>query len=172
MRIELNSDSKLLDFIEKRCSSFEDPWVLVHSHSQILLEKLKTPTEKLKNITLKELKEVRVFTENAELKIWYYGDSFHFRLFTESDENDYEEPYIEKMALWGTDVFDGILTEEGRGCQIQIPPECTVEKSELPLILTTLNYYNYTSEKNPPEGLLEFKDARLRSIETSAGREL
>ncbi len=133
-----------------------NPWVLIYSHSEIILEQLDDLSDKVKKLTLNDIVEARIFNKEDELKIWKYQGKVKSRLFSEVKQNN-SEVYEENMLLWGDRVEDNVLKESGRGAEIKFPVEITSDK--LPLKVKVKNYYTYDDN-----GLILFHDARLTEI--------
>jgi len=147
--------AKFTDII-KRTNLDKISWVLIYSYSEIILEKLGTLTDKVKDMDMNNIMEARIFNENDELKIWKYQGDTKTRLFSESRQDDYQE-YEEAMLLWGNRVENNILKESGMGAEINFP--LPIAEEQLPFKIHVNNYYTFDEN-----GLIQFQDARLVKI--------
>jgi CRISPR-associated protein (TIGR03984 family) len=115
--------------------------------------------ERADELTPKNLKELRVFSENGELYIWKQNRELKYRLRIDNGKTG-EKVYIypEQHFMWG-DEHDQqdpqTVHEKNRGMRLRFP--CDVSKKALPLKYEVRNYYKY--DKNT--GLIQFEDARL-----------
>ncbi len=169
---------KVSDIIGNESFAYEqltdNSWVLIYAQSKILLEKLGSISQEAKDVPCKEIKELRIFNGNAELKAWNYQGDLKFRyivgntvhLQESQDPVTYEEIYPQTMLLWGNRVENkSILVESGYGTRITFPID--ISKYKLPLKIETKSYYNYDDN-----GLICFQDARLVKITDNSGTEV
>ncbi len=126
---------KLIDKIKEKNDIFDsNSWMLVYAHDNVILEKVDLSSDMIKNLSLNDIKETRIFNKNDELKIWNYQGDTKSRLFSETNQSDYEEPYEEIMLL--------------QDCFKKLGKEIKVK-----------NYYKYDEN-----GLIQFQDARLTEV--------
>ncbi len=155
---------QLIDIIKNKAQMDNNPWVLIYSYSEIILEQLDHLSDKAKKIVTDDILEARIFNKHDELKIWKYQGKIKSRLFSETKLKNYEE-YKENMLLWGDRVENNVLQEFGRGTEINFPIELT--SGMLPLRVQVKNYYTFDNN-----GLIQFHDARLTGIVDKDGKEV
>ena len=127
--------NNLLNIVEQYKDILKaDSWALIYKNDQIILDKLEKIKGDLKAIVFFDIKEARIFNENDELKLWKYNGKLKYRLFSETDQTAYEEPYEETMLL------QGCFKEQGQK-------------------ITVKNYYKYNEN-----GLIQFQDARITEV--------
>ena len=146
---------KLIDIIKENALK-NNPWVLIYSHSEIILEQLDNLPDKVEALTSQDILEARIFNKEDEFKIWKYQGEIKSRLFSETKLENYEV-YKENMVMWGDKVENSVLKESGRGTEIKFPVKIISES--LPLKIQVKNYYTYDDN-----GLIQFHDARLAGI--------
>lgn len=157
---------KLINEIDKYKSKPDsNSWILIYSHSEVILEKLNNLSNKVKELNLSDIKEARVFNENDELKIWNYQGETKRRLFSNKKNTDYKE-YEENMLLWGNKVKDNnVLQDSVKKNKIEFPID--ISKYTLPLKVKVKSYYEFDDN-----GLIIFKDARLIKILDNENKEV
>ena len=127
--------TKLIDKIKEKGAGFADnSWMLVYAHDRVILEKFDMNSDAIKDLTLKDIKEARIFNNDDELKIWHYQGELKSRLFSETGNSNDEESYNETMLL--QEPF------KKQGTKIHVK-----------------NYYKFDEN-----GLIQFQDARITEV--------
>jgi CRISPR-associated protein (TIGR03984 family) len=155
--------SKIIDLVNQYHQQLApDSWVLAYTHSEVFVEKLNQNGGKLPNLDEKDIKEIRIFSDKAELYIWKNEGQIQKRLFEQ--KADWQE-YKEKMILWGTIYENGQLIDVTKGPRFSFSP--AVSQDALPLAIHVLNYYDFDEN-----GQIHFQDARLEKITDKHDKEI
>jgi len=144
----------LLEYLSKHTKPLgQNYWLLIYSHSKIILETLDSIRMKQIDFKQQELKEVRAFSSSGELKIWKYQGSFKSRLRIDG-HGEVTEVLNDKHLLWGLSIEGNALIEKNKGVKIEFPID--ISKHQVPFGVVVKNYLDYDEY-----GLVTVVDARL-----------